>query len=172
MQHAAIGLGSKAIHTARGRFIAVRSHATALAMDEASALEVAAKARRVAVLGIKPESKAGQPAHDVPRYLASTGVDIIPVPVYFPEVQQILGKQVYRNLAEIPGGQLDVVNVFRRPQDIPQHMGDIIAAKPKVVWLQTGITNEAAEEKIAAQGMRVVSDRCLMVDRQRALARL
>lgn len=81
-------------------------------------------------------------------------------------------RQVYRNLAEIPGGQLDVVNVFRRPQDIPQHMGDIIAAKPKVVWLQTGITNEAAEEKIAAQGMRVVSDRCLMVDRQRALARL
>ena len=80
--------------------------------------------------------------------------------------------QVYRSIQEIPGGPVDIVNVFRRPQDVPQHIDDIVAAQPKVVWLQSGISNPEAEQQIAAHGIQVVADRCLMVDRKTALSHL
>ncbi|MDQ3174115.1 MAG: CoA-binding protein, partial [Acidobacteriota bacterium] len=72
----------------------------------------------IAVLGIKTEAQANQPAFYVPRYLDSAGFQIIPVPVYYPQVTYILGQQVYRKLIEIPV-EVDVVNVFRRSQDVP-----------------------------------------------------
>ena len=121
--------------------------------------------RRIAVLGIKTEAHAGQPAFYVPRYMADAGYDIVPVPVYYPEVREILGRPVYRRLADIPGG-IDMVNVFRRPQDIDQHVDDILAARPASVWFQLGIRNEAAAERLARAGIRVVQDRCLMVEQQ------
>lgn len=70
--------------------------------------------KAIAVLGIKPEAKANQPAFYVPKYLDSVGVEIIPVPVYYPEVTQILGHPAYRKLVDIPFDG-DLVNVFRRP---------------------------------------------------------
>src|SRR3982750_101888 len=91
-------------------------------------VDVLRESKRIAVVGIKPESHAGQPAFYVPRYMAEAGYEIIPVPVYYPEVTQILGKAVYRKLADIPG-DVDMVNVFRRPDDIPQHVDDILAKK-------------------------------------------
>jgi len=117
--------------------------------------------RRIAVLGIKLEPS--QPAHYVPDYAKRAGMEIVPVPVYYPEATEILGERVYRAVADIPG-DVDMVNVFRRPSDIPKHLDDIIAKRPKSVWFQLGIRNEEAAERLAREGIDVVQDRCLMVE--------
>ena len=119
--------------------------------------------RTIAVLGIKTEAQAGQPAFYVPNYLQTAGFQIIPVPVYYPQAMQILGQQVYRRLVDIPI-DVDLVNVFRRSQDIPPHVEDILAKMPKAVWLQSGIRNDAVAQTLAKAGIKVVQDRCLMVD--------
>lgn len=119
--------------------------------------------RRVAVLGIKTENQADQAAFYVPQYLVDAGLDMIPVPVYYPDVSTILGRPVYRRLVDIPGA-IDLVDVFRRPDDIPQHLADMLAAKPKTVWMQLGIHNAAVAETLAKAGIDVVQNRCLMVD--------
>jgi predicted CoA-binding protein len=125
------------------------------------------ESKTIAVLGIKPESHADQAAHYVPAHMAAAGYEIIPVPTYYPDVTEILGRPVFRKLADI-GRPIDMVNVFRRPSDIPPHVDDIIAAKPKVVWFQLGIRNDEAAEKLAKAGIRVIQDRCLMVEEGRA----
>ena len=125
--------------------------------------------RSIAVLGIKTEAQSGQAAYYVPQYLQSAGYGVIPVPVYYPGVKQILGRQVYRSLADIPD-EVDLVNVFRRPADIPAHVDDIIAKKPRFAWFQLGIRNDEAAMQLAQAGIRVVQDRCIMVD-HRALLR-
>ena len=125
--------------------------------------------RTIAVLGIKTEEQAGQPAFYVPSYLKNAGFQIIPVPVYYPQVTQILGQQVFRRLVDIPI-DVDLVNVFRRSQEVPPHVEDILAKKPKAVWLQSGIRHDAVAETLAKAGIKVVQDRCLMVD-HRYLAR-
>jgi len=114
--------------------------------------------RRIAVLGIKTEAQRGRPAFYVPEYMARAGYDIVPVPVYFPEATAIMGRPVYRKLADVPQ-PVDMVNVFRRSHDIPQHVPDILAAHPKVVWIQTGIRNDAVAEALARAGIKVVQDR-------------
>jgi hypothetical protein len=142
------------------------SYTQNLIEDEAGIREVVKSSKRVAVLGIKTEQHSGQPAFYVPEYLAQAGVDVVPVPVYYPDVTHILGKPVFRRLVDIPG-ELDLVDVFRRPQDIDQHVDDILAKKPKAVWFQSGIRNDAAAERLARAGIKVVQDRCLMVDHRR-----
>jgi uncharacterized protein len=122
--------------------------------------------KRIAVLGIKTERQAFQPAFYVPRYLAEAGFDVIPVPVYYPEVTEILGKQVYRRLIDIPG-DVDLVDVFRRSHDIYGHVQDILAKRPNAVWFQSGIRNEEAATALAKAGIKVVQDRCLMVEHRR-----
>ena len=119
--------------------------------------------KRIAVLGIKPESHASQPAFYVSRYMQQAGFEIIPVPVYYPDVTEILGEKVYRDLRDVPG-EIDMVNVFRRDVDIPKHIDEIIEAKPKSVWVQLGIRNDAAAEAFAREGIRVVQNLCLMVE--------
>ncbi len=98
--------------------------------------------------------------------MAAAGYDVIPVPVYSPDVTEILGKPVFRKLADI-GRPIDMVNVFRRPADIPPHLDDILAAKPKSVWFQLGIRNDEAAQRLAEAGIKVVQDRCLMVEEGR-----
>ena len=78
----------------------------------------------------------------------------------------MLGKKVYRKLADIPG-EIDMVNVFRRPKDIPPHVDEIIAKKPKSVWFQLGIRNNDAAERLARAGIDVVQDHCLLVELRR-----
>ena len=118
------------------------------------------------MLGIKPESRAGAPAFYVPEYMLRQGYDIVPVPVYYPEVVEILGRRVHRSLRDVPG-PIDMVNVFRRPRDIPPHVADILAVRPRVVWFQLGITHDEAAETLARAGIRVVQDRCLLVEHRR-----
>lgn len=122
--------------------------------------------KTIAVLGIKPESHADQAAHYVAAHMAAAGYEVIPVPVYYPEVTEILGRKVYRKLTDI-GRPVDMVNVFRRPSDIPPHVDDILAAKPKFVWFQLGIRNDEAAQTLAEAGIKVVQDRCLMVEQAR-----
>jgi predicted CoA-binding protein len=119
--------------------------------------------QRIAVLGIKTEAQADQPAFYVPKYLVTAGFEVIPVPVYYPEVIEILGKRVYRRVTEIPGN-IDLVDVFRRSQDIDGHVEEILAKMPTAVWFQSGIRNDAAAETLAKAGIKVVQDRCLMVE--------
>jgi len=122
------------------------------------------KTHRIAVLGIKPDPD--QPAYYVPEYAERAGYEIVPVPVYYKELTEMMGKKVYRRLADIPGDG-DMINVFRRPADIPPHVDDIIAKKPKSVWFQLGIRNDAAAEKLARAGIDVVQDHCLLVELRR-----
>jgi predicted CoA-binding protein len=131
--------------------------------------ELLRETKRIAVLGIKPESHAGQPAFYVPKYMQAAGCEIIPVPVYYPEITEILGEKVYRRLSEIPG-DIDMINVFRRSKDVFQHVDAIIERKPKSVWLQLGIRDDDSAERMAKAGIKVVQDLCLMVE-HRALIR-
>lgn len=125
--------------------------------------ELLRETKTIAVLGIKPESHAWQPAHYVPKYMESAGYNVIPVPVYYPDVTEILGTPVYRNLNDIPG-DVDMVNVFRRSEDVPKHIEEILAKEPRSVWFQLGIRNDEAAERFAEAGINVVQDRCIMVD--------
>lgn len=123
--------------------------------------------KRIAVIGIKTESY--QPAFYVPDYMQSAGFEIIPVPVYYPDATEILGEKVYRRLSDIPG-EIDLVNIFRRSGDVAKHTDDILAKKPKAVWMQSGIYNDAVAETLAREGIKVVQNLCLMVE-HRALGR-
>jgi uncharacterized protein len=125
--------------------------------------ELLAQTKRIAVLGIKTEAQADQPAFYVPKYLVDNGFDVVPVPVYYPDVEAILGRPVVRQLAGV-SPPVDMVNVFRRSKDLGVHLDDILKAKPKSVWLQQGIKDAAFAETLAKAGIKVVQDRCLMVE--------
>jgi uncharacterized protein len=129
-----------------------------LVESDAEMAAILADTKRIAVLGIKTEAQRGQPAFYVAEYMAEAGYEIVPVPVYYPDVSEILGEPVYRTLAEIPE-PVDMVNVFRRPRDIPPHLPDILAARPRVVWMQLGISHDAVAEALARAGIKVVQDR-------------
>ena len=124
------------------------------------------ESQRIAVLGIKTEAQRDQPAFYVPEYMATVGYDIVPVPVYYPEVTAIMGRPVYRTVASV-APPVDMVNVFRRPHHIPPHVDDLLAARPRVVWLQLGIQNDQAAEAWARAGIQVVQNRCLLVEHRR-----
>ncbi len=129
---------------------------------------VIAQTRRIAVLGIKTERQSAKPAFYVPAYLAAAGFEIIPVPVYYPDVNVILGQPVYRRLSDIPG-PIDLVEVFRRPEAIDPHVDDMLAKRPRAVWFQSGIRNDRAAERLARAGIQVVQDRCLMLEHRRLM---
>lgn len=129
--------------------------------DELKSIVLAAE--KVAVVGIKDGSDPKAPAYTIPRILQRLGMRIFPVN---PKFQTILGEQVYPDLASLPE-RADIVDLFRRADAIPAHADEILALpperRPSVVWMQLGIRNDAAAEKLAAAGIRVVQDRCLGV---------
>ncbi|MEP6692066.1 MAG: CoA-binding protein [Gemmatimonadaceae bacterium] len=139
-----------------------RAHLVESAGDIRALLE---RTHRIAVLGIKTAETLA-PAYYVPEYALRAGYDIVPVPVYFPDVDEILGRPVYRSLTAIPG-DIDMVNVFRRADHIPAHLDDIIAKHPSSVWFQLGIRNDSAARTLAEAGIDVVQDRCLLVELRR-----
>jgi hypothetical protein len=111
-----------------------------------------------------------QPAYYVPQYMRNAGYEIIPVPVYYPEVNELMGAKVYRDLRDVPG-EIDMVNVFRRPQDIPKHTDEILEAKPRSVWIQSGLRNDDVAEILAKAGIKVVQDLCVMVEHRALIGR-
>lgn len=136
-------------------------------IDDADDLRrLLAATRRIAVLGIRSEQFAYRPAHFVAAYLVEAGFDVVPVPVYEPEVTTILGRPVYRSLLDVPG-EIDLVDVFRRADQLPLHLPEVIEKRPKAVWLQLGIQDDEFAEQVARAGIKVVQDRCLMVHHRR-----
>jgi len=135
-----------------------------LVIDDAESItKLLEGTQRIAVLGIKTEAQADQPAFYVPKFLVDMGFDVVPVPVYYPDVTSILGRPVYRKIADVPP-PIDMVNVFRRSQDLAAHLDDLLAAKPRSVWLQQQIRSDSFAERLAEAGITVVQDRCLMVE--------
>ena len=118
--------------------------------------------KTIAVLGIKP-AETDAPAFYVPEYTQRAGYRIIPVPVYYPNMATELGEAAYQSLRAIPF-PVDVVQIFRRPPDIPQHLDDILAVHPTLVWMQLGIRHDAVAETLARAGIDVVQDRCMLVE--------
>jgi len=132
--------------------------------DDAGVRRIIGETRRIAVLGMKTDPD--QPAYYVPEYARDAGMEVVPVPVYYPDVTEIMGERVYRRVADVPG-EVDLVNVFRRGRDVPPHVDDIIAKRPKAVWMQLGIRNDEAAERLARAGIDVVQDRCLLIEMRR-----
>jgi predicted CoA-binding protein len=123
--------------------------------------------KRVAVLGIKTEAQATQPAFYVPRYLVQAGLEVVPVPVYYPDVNSILGRKVFRLVAAVPAPPVDLVDVFRRASDLRPHLLDLLRARPRCVWFQQGIRDDQVAAELVRAGIHVVQDRCLMVEHER-----
>lgn len=123
--------------------------------------------RVVAVVGMKDESRAGQPACEIPRQLVALGVEVIPVN---PTIAAALGRPSRPRLADV-AESFDVVNVFRRSERIPGLADEILALppgrRPEVVWLQSGIRHDDAAARLEAAGIRVVQDACLGVEAAR-----
>jgi len=139
-------------------------------MNPTDLCAILARTHRIAVLGIKTEAQSDQPAFYVPKYMQGAGFEIVPVPVYYPDAKEILGQQVYRKLVDIPG-DVDMVNVFRRPQDLRPHLSDILAKKPKSVWLQLGIRDDAFASELERAGIEVVQNSCIMVEHRSCQAK-
>ncbi len=117
--------------------------------------------KKVAVVGMsRNENKA---AHFVPKYLSENGYDIIPVN---PSADEILGKRSYVHASDIPNS-VDIVDIFRPSDEVLPFVKDAIKKKPKVIWLQEGIHNEAAEELARNEGIDVVFNRCMLAEHQR-----
>ena len=113
------------------------------------------EAKTVAVVGLS--DRPDRPSHDVSRYLQERGYRIVPVN---PNVRVVLGKVSYGSLAEIPG-EVDLVDVFRKPEFVPRIASEAIRIGAKFFWMQEGIVNERAREELAAAGIPVVMDRCV-----------
>jgi uncharacterized protein len=140
---------------------------THLIDDDAGLTRVLSEAKTIAVLGAKPESR--EPAHYVPAYLQSRGYRIVPVnPIY--AGQTILGAQVLGTLSDLPG-PVDVIEVFRRPENLPGHAREILALpwRPRAVWFQLGIRHDGAASELARAGIDVIQDRCMMPEHRRLM---
>jgi uncharacterized protein len=139
-------------------------------MNSPDLCAILGRTKRIAVLGIKTEAQSSQPAFYVPQYMQNAGFEVVPVPVYYPDVTEILGQRVYRKLVDIPG-DVDLVNVFRRPQDLAPHLADILAKRPRAVWLQLGIHDDAFASELERAGIEVVQNRCIMVEHRACQAK-
>lgn len=121
--------------------------------------------RRIAVVGLSPNPR--RPSHMVAAYLQAAGYRIVPVR---PAVERVLGEPAHPDLASAAAaGAIDIVDVFRRPEAIPGLVAPCLEIRPRLVFLQEGISHPESEQLLEAAGIPVISDRCLMVDHQRLL---
>ncbi len=120
--------------------------------------------KTVAVVGLSP--KPDRPSYDVARYLQARGYRIIPVN---PQATEILGEKSYPSLSAVPA-PVDVVDIFRRSEDVPPIVDEAVRAKAKVVWMQEGIVNEQAADAARRVGLDVVMDRCMQKEHKRLVA--
>lgn len=132
-------------------------------LNEDEALEVARTCKTVAVVGMTDGSKPGRPSFEIPQMMQARGIRILPVN---PLIAAALGQPAVARLADL-GERPDVVNVFRRPEAIPELADELLALapgkRPRTVWLQTGISHPASEARLEAAGYQVVADKCLGV---------
>jgi len=122
------------------------------------------EAKTIAVVGLSP--KPWRASHQVALYLQQAGYRIVPVN---PEHDVVLGERSYPSLtaaAAAAAGPIDVVDVFRRSEFVGPIVDEAIALKPRLIWLQVGVVDEAAAARATAAGIPFIMDRCLMVDHQ------
>ena len=130
--------------------------------DEARVREILRTSRRIAVVGLSP--KPQRPSHGVASYLQRAGYIIIPVR---PTGSIILGEPVQPDLrAAVAMGAIDIVNVFRRSEFVPALLDDLLAVRPRLVWMQVGVRHEPTARRLEDEGIAVVMDRCLAVEHQ------
>jgi uncharacterized protein len=122
-------------------------------------------AGRIAIVGLSP--KPHRDSNRIARYLIDRGYDVVPV---YPRESEILGRRVYRRVEDVPG-QVDIVDVFRRSEELEPVAADAVAARAKAIWFQLGCVNETAAERARRAGLTVVMDRCIMVDHAALLGR-
>ncbi len=123
--------------------------------------EILRRYRTVAVVGIS--SREDRPSYRVARYLKEHGYRIIPVN---PRETEVLGEKCYPDLCSVPDS-VDVVDVFRRPKQVPHVVAEAMYVGAKAVWMQEGIVHEAAARRARAAGLEVVMDRCMMVEHRK-----
>jgi predicted CoA-binding protein len=125
--------------------------------------DVLRSARTIAVVGLS--DRPDRPSYGVAAYLQAHGYRIIPVN---PAVREVLGEKAYARLEDVRE-KIDVVDVFRRPEHVPEVVDAAIAVGAKVVWMQDGVVHEEAAARARAAGLRVVMDRCMLRDHQNLL---
>ena len=123
------------------------------------ALELLRDAQTIAVVGIS--SNPDRPSHEVARYLIDAGYTVYLVNPM--EEQDIFGLPVYDSVRDLPEA-VDIVDIFRRPGDVPPIVADAIASRARAVWMQLGIVNEAAAAEARAAGLDVVMDKCTKIE--------
>jgi len=129
--------------------------------DDEDIADILRRYRRVAVVGLsKDPAKA---SHRVAAYLIENGYDVVPVN---PSCDEVLGRRCHPDLRSVPG-RIDVVDIFRPAADVPPIVADAIAIGARAVWMQQGIVNNEAAERAASAGLRVVMNRCMMVEHRR-----
>lgn len=131
--------------------------------DDAVIRNLLESARRIAVVGLSP--KPDRDSHRVAQYFQSRGYEIVPV---YPRGDEILGQRVYRRVQDIPG-EIDIVDVFRRSEDLPEVTDDALAGHARALWFQLGCVHEDAAERAHAAGLTVVMDRCTKIEHARLL---
>jgi predicted CoA-binding protein len=127
--------------------------------------ELLKSVRRIAVVGLSP--KPHRDSNRIGVYLLDHGYEVIPV---YPREDEILGQKVFRRVQDIPG-PVDLVNVFRRSENLPAVFDDLLAARAGAVWTQLGCIDEEGARRAQAAGLMVVMNRCVMVDHSRLLGR-
>lgn len=123
--------------------------------------EILKKCKTIAVVGLS--SNPMRPSHEVTEYMQRAGYRIIPVN---PNETEVLGEKSYARLEEVPG-KVDVVNIFRRAEEVPPVVESAIRKGASVVWMQLGIENEEAAEKARAAGLVVVEDACILIEHRK-----
>lgn len=117
--------------------------------------------RKVAMVGLSGNST--RPSFFAATYLKDYGYDIVPVN---PAYDEILGCKAYKTLEEVPG-PLEIVDIFRRPEDVPAIVDDAIRLRAKVIWMQLGVVDMSSREKALEAGLQVVMDRCMKIEHAR-----
>jgi uncharacterized protein len=130
--------------------------------DRSRVEQILRTSRRIAVVGLSPRPE--RPSYAVASYLQRAGFTIVPVR---PTGETILGERVRPSLpAAAADGPIDIVNVFRRSEFVPALLDDLLAVRPRLVWMQVGVRDAATARRLEAEGIAVVMDRCLAVDHQ------
>ena len=134
-------------------------------MENADIKEILSSYKKIAVVGLSPD--AGKPSHEVAAYLQRVGFSITPVN---PACGEVLGEKCYPTLADVPG-EVEIVDVFRRSEFLPEIVEQAIVKGARVIWMQEGVVNEAAAARARAAGLKVVMDRCLLKEHYRTVSR-
>jgi uncharacterized protein len=118
--------------------------------------EILQKYKKIAVVGLS--SDPGRASHGVSHYMQNSGYEITPVN---PNEVKVLGEKAYASLDEVPG-PIEIVNIFRRPEFVPDVVDTAIRRNAKVIWMQLGVVHEVAAQRARAAGLEVVMDLCIL----------